>query len=98
MDASPANNYTVTWTNGTDLTQSVATTMETSYTITGLALDTVYTITVAAANMCGSGPEFSTTVSFSTGIYYVFSARSQDQKLVSCFEDMFLSAITLLSH
>ena len=67
MDGSLATNYTVTWTSETDPTQSMATTMGTSYTITGLTLDTVYTITVAAVNMCGSGPEFSTSISFPTG-------------------------------
>ena len=69
MDASPGNNYTVTWTSETDLTQSVATTVETSYTITGLTLDTVYTIAISAVNMCGQGPESSATVSFSAGTY-----------------------------
>ena len=58
--------HTVTWTSERDDTQ-VATLMEqTSYTITGLTLDTVYTITVSAANMCGNGPEFSTSISFSS--------------------------------
>ena len=69
VDRSLATNYTVTWTSDTDPTQSVATTMETSYTITGLILDTVYTITVAIVNMCGQGPEFNTSISFSTGTY-----------------------------
>ena len=68
MDGSLATNYTVTWTSETDHKSSVATTMETSHTITGLTLDTVYTITVAAANMCGNGPEFRTSISFSTGM------------------------------
>ena len=67
VDGSLATNYTITWTSDTDPTQSVATTMETSYTITGLTLDTVYTITVSAVNMCGSGPEFTTSISFPTG-------------------------------
>ena len=67
MNGSLATNYTVTWTSETDLTQSVSTTMETSYTITGLILDTVYTITVAAVNECGQGPEFTTSISFPTG-------------------------------
>ena len=66
MNGSLATNYTVTWTSETDPTQSVATTMETSYTITALTLDTVYTITVAAVNTCGQGPEFTTSISFST--------------------------------
>ena len=69
MDAFPGNNYTVTWTSKTDLTQSVATTMETSYTVTGLTLDTAYTVTVTAANRCGQGPESSATISFSTSTY-----------------------------
>ena len=67
VDGSLATNYTVTWTSETDPTQSVATTVETLYTITGLILDTVYTITVTGANMCGSGPEFTTSISFPTG-------------------------------
>ena len=70
VDGSLATNYTVTWTSETDPTQSVATTMETSYTITGLILDTIYTITVAAVNMCGSGPEFTTSIAFHTGMYH----------------------------
>ena len=74
VDGSLVTNYTVTWTSDTDPTQSVAITMETSYTITGLTLDTVYTITVTAANRCGSGPEFNTGISFSTGTYVPLSA------------------------
>ena len=70
MDGSLATNYTVTWTSETDHEPSLATTMETSYTITGLTLDTVYTITVAAANMCDQGPGVSTTISISTGMCY----------------------------
>ena len=73
VDGSLTTNYTVTWTSDTDPTQSVATTMETSYTITGLTLDTIYTITVTAANMCGQGPEFSTSISFSTGTHITFT-------------------------
>ena len=73
VDGSLATNYIVTWTSETDPTQSVTTTMETSYTITGLTLDTVYTITVAAVNMCGSGPAFSTSIAFHTGTYVSLS-------------------------
>ena len=57
--------YTVALTDGRDFFELTTLTEQTSYTITGLTLDTVYTITVTAANMCGSGPEFSTSVSFS---------------------------------
>ena len=38
---------------------------QSSYTITGLTLDAVYTITVTAANKCGQGPEFRTHISLS---------------------------------
>ena len=71
MDPSLSTNYTVTWTSETDPTSN-ATTENTSYTITGFTLDTVYTITVAAANMCGQGPEFCTNVSFSTGMCHFY--------------------------
>ena len=67
MDPLLATNYTVTWTSETDRTQLMANTTGTSYTITGLTLDTVYTITVAAANTCGQGPEFNTSILFPTG-------------------------------
>ena len=68
-DAVDLTTYTVFWTNGRDLFE-VATVEQTSYTITGLTLDTVYNITVSAANMCGNGPEFRTSVSFPTGTYH----------------------------
>ena len=68
VDDSLDTNYTVTLTDAGDNTPSVATLIEqTSYTITGLTLDTVYTITVITSNMCGQGSEFSTSISFSTG-------------------------------
>ena len=55
--------YTVTWTRaGGGLPQVATLTEQTSYTITGLTLDTVYTITVSATNKCGSGPEFRTSI------------------------------------
>ena len=57
--------YTVQWTDDRDFHGADTVDEQTSYTITGLALDTVYTITVSAANRCGSGPEFSTSISFS---------------------------------
>ena len=60
--------YTITWTDGGDLFEVATVDEQTSYTITGLTLDTVYTITVTAANMCGGqSPEFSTRISFPTG-------------------------------
>ena len=59
--------YILFWTNQRDLFEVATVIEQTSYTITGLTLDTVYTITVSAANMCGQGPEFSTSISFPTG-------------------------------
>ena len=59
--------YTVTWTSERDHNLQVATLKEqSSYTITGLTLDTVYSITVTAVNKCGAGPEVVNEVSFST--------------------------------
>ena len=59
--------YTITWTSERDGVQVATLIEQTSYTITGLTLDTVYTITVNAANRCGQGPEFRTSISFLTG-------------------------------
>ena len=58
-------NYTVTWTiaNESDVTQ--VNTEQTSYTLTGLTLNTVYNINVTATNKCGQGEEFRTSVLFS---------------------------------
>ena len=65
MDDFLPTTYTVALTNGRDFFELTTLIEQTSYTITGLTLDTVYTITVTAANRCGSGPEFTTSVSFS---------------------------------
>ena len=57
--------YTLLWSDRTDPTQGVVPlTEQTSYTITGLTFDTVYTISILAANMCGNGPEFTTSILF----------------------------------
>ena len=66
VDDSFITTYFVTWLRTGGGLQVVTLTEQTSYTITGLTLDTVYTITVSAANMCGSGPEFRTSISLST--------------------------------
>ena len=50
--------YTVTWTDDRDLHEVAILEEQTSYTITGLILDTVYTIFVVARNDCGDGPDF----------------------------------------
>ena len=57
--------YIVNWINESDHNLQSAILIEQSlYTITGLTLDTVYTITVTAANRCGIGPEFVASISF----------------------------------
>ena len=64
VDDSLPTIYRVTWTsNETNSTQSRILIEQSSYTITGLTLDTVYTITVTASNRCGQGPEYITSVS-----------------------------------
>ena len=68
-----ATNYTVTWTTETIPMAIASVTLieHSSYTITGLTLNTVYTITVTAANECGKGPKYVTSVSISSGMYHL---------------------------
>ena len=68
VDDSLPTTYVVTWTSERDLNDIQRKTVDeqSSYTITGLTLDTVYTITVTASNRCGIGPEYSTSVSLTT--------------------------------
>ena len=67
VDSYFATNYTVTWTSGFPI-HSVTLIEQSSYTITGLTPDTIYTITVTAANKCGIGPAFKTNMLYSTDI------------------------------
>ena len=69
VDASLPTNYVVTWTNRTNSMQSRTLVAQSSYRITGLTLDTIYTITVTTSNRCGQGPEYSTSVSGKYNIY-----------------------------
>ena len=67
VDDSLPTTYTVTWTSERDhMMDSNNVEEQSSYTITGLTLDTVYTITVTAFNKCGTGPEYRTSVSLTT--------------------------------
>ena len=55
--------FTLLWKNETDSISKIAiVTEKRSYTITGLILDELYTIVIAAFNMCGNGPEFITSI------------------------------------
>ena len=63
-------NYTITWTSDDTNSTSHSVIEESSYTITELTLDTVYNITVTAANRCGTGPVNGTSVSIPTGTTY----------------------------
>ena len=68
VDDSLTTTYIVTWTSERDLksVQVKALIEQSSYTITGLTLDTVYAITVTANNKCGQGPQYTTIVSLTT--------------------------------
>ena len=67
--------YIVTWTSERDhIKSSPGLVGITSYTITGLTLDTVYTITVTATNRCGQGPEYTTSVSLTADTISITSS------------------------
>ena len=55
--------YTITWISERDDIQVATLIEQISYTITGLTVNTEYTITVAADNICGQGSQFSKTLS-----------------------------------
>ena len=74
-------NYTVMWTNDANPIHSTTLIEQSSYTITGLTLDTVYTITVTAANRFCTGPEVMTSVVFSAGTYHI-NTNSNDPVIV----------------
>ena len=68
-DEADDTDYIVTWgSDGSAFTQSRTLRDESSYTITGLTLDTVYNITVTATNTCGVGPEYRASVSLAAMI------------------------------
>ena len=75
VDDSLPTTYVVTWTSERGHTeQSPGLVGLTSYTITGLTLDTVYNITVRATNRCGIGPTSTASVNISTGTTYVHTS------------------------
>ena len=62
--------YIVNWTDGTNPIQTV-TVNETSYNVTGLSPNTLYSIRIAAVNKCGTGP-FSADKTVTTSAYIIF--------------------------
>ena len=69
--------YTLVWANNktNHISETVAVREKTSYTITGLTLDTVYTIVISAANGCGQGPEFTTSILFAADYTSTISSK-----------------------
>ena len=67
VDDSFNTTYIVAWTNERDLNSVQSHTLieQSTYTITGLTPGAVYTITVTASNMCGTGSEYRTKISLS---------------------------------
>ena len=67
-DDSLTTTYIVTWTNEKDMNDfhSHILIEQSSYTITGLTLNTIYTITVTAANRCSQRSEYRASVSLTT--------------------------------
>ena len=63
VDDSLHTTYTILWGDQVATVEDP----QTSYTITGLTLGTVYTIIVTHANRCGDGPEFMTSITFPAG-------------------------------
>ena len=66
------SNYTVTWTSDGTFLSSETLIQQSSFTLNGLTLDTVYNISVVASNSHCTGPEFITSVLFSAGTYIPF--------------------------
>ena len=96
VDDSLPTTYVVTWASERDHIVQVKTlTVQSSYTITGLTLDTVYNITVTASNICGTGPEYRTSVSLTTGsISSNISAITSTMTITSATSSNTSTAIT----
>ena len=103
VDDSLDTTYVVTWTSERGNTErSPGLIEQTSYTITGLTLDTVYNITVSAGNRCGHGSTPTTSVNISTGttnvhtdIIYInipYIAKCSRWKSFTVFMDLLVTA------
>ena len=97
VDDSLSTTYTVTWTSERDLNNVQVKTLieQSSYTITGLTLDTVYTITVTANNRCGTGPEYSTSVILPIdATSYSLSSIGANSRTISSTESSIITTTT----
>ena len=102
VDDSLNTTYVARLSNDSSVVQTVSLIEQSSYTITGLTLDIVYTITVTASNRCGTGPGYSTNFSLSAGITSAISATvtaslnpvsSAGYTTTANFNNIFVSAI-----
>ena len=89
--------YIVNWNNdGSNQAEAASVAEQTSYIITGLNLDTVYTITVSAAATCAQEPEFRTTISFYTStISPTFTANTNPVTIISIVNTSITSTATI---
>ena len=89
VDDSFSTTYVITWTSERDhIKRSASLVGLTSYTITGLTLDTVYTLTVTAYNVCGTGPEYRTNISLTTDI----TSATSSPAVTACINTMAIMA------
>ena len=88
--------YMLNWNDGSDQAEAAFVAQQTSYTITGLTLDTVYTITVSAAATCAQGPEFITAISLYTStIGPTFTANTNPVTIISIVNPSITSTATI---
>ena len=76
VDDSLTTSYAINWFKAGGRLQTATLIEQTSYTITGLTLNTVYMITINAANTCGSAPEFRTSILLSAATTSATSSTS----------------------
>ena len=92
--------YTVLWSSETNPIPRVAVvTEQASYTITGLTLDTVYTLTISTANMCGNGLELTTSILFDntstiSSISLTVTASTSTNSMTTAFNSKSSTIIT----
>ena len=96
MDDFLPTSYAVNWNSGTDQAQAAAVHVDKqTYTITGLTVDTVYTITVTATT-CGQESKFSTTISLYTSTSSpTFTANTNPMPIISTVDPSVTSIATM---